>query len=317
MRRLIPLCAILAFCCSASATRAAVPCFEPSGEWITGSDLAAAAPALGALPATLKVSYAPVPGLERVFHPDELRRLALANGLPDPKLTSNLCSAWPLAPLMPERLVAAMEKALAGRAPQIELLSRNLAAAPVGEVVFPLAGLSGYSENAVIWKGYVIYAGARHFETWASVRVRVKEIHLKAQGAIHTGDRLSTGLWRAERYAGPPLREEILSDGATVEGLIARRDFADGAPLLAGYFEAPKAVERGDSVTVMAGVGAAHIEAPGVALSAGRCGEVIVIRNPRSNRTFRARIASAGRVEVLPGAFAGLAGTDTAGGNPL
>jgi flagella basal body P-ring formation protein FlgA len=306
---------VLVLC--ASASQAAIPCFAPSGEWITGGDVAAAVPALAALPATLKVSYAPVPGLERVFHPDELRRLALANGMPDPKLTTNVCSAWPLTPLTPERLVSAMENALAGRTPQIELVGRSLAPAPPGEIVFPLAGLTAYSENAVIWKGYVLYAGTRHFETWASVRVRVKETHLKAQGAIHLGERLSPGQWRAETYAGPPLRDQILSDPTAIEGLVARHDFADGALLLAGFFEAPKAVERGDTVTVIAGVGAAHIEAPGVALSAGRCGDVIGIRNPRSNRTFKARIASAGRVEVLPGAFAGLAGTDAAGGNPL
>jgi flagella basal body P-ring formation protein FlgA len=197
------------------------------------------------------------------------------------------------------------------------LLARNLALAPLGEVVFPLAGLSGYSENAVIWKGYVIYAGTRRFETWASVRVRVKEIHLTAQGAIHVGDRLAPGQWRAEPYAGPPSRDEILRDGAKVEGLVARRDFMDGAPLLTGYFETPKAVERGDTVIVLADVGAAQIEAPGLALGAGRYGEVIAIRNPRSNRTFRARIVAAGRVEVLPGASAGLAGTDATNGNPL
>jgi flagella basal body P-ring formation protein FlgA len=306
---------LLAFC--ASVSQAAISCFAPSGDWITGSDLATAAPALAALPATLRASYAPVPGLERVFHPDELRRLAQANGLPDPKLTGNVCFAWPLAPLAPERLVAAMLKGLAGHAPQIELLGRNLAAAPAGEVVFPLAGLSADSENAVVWKGYVLYAGTRRFETWASVRVRVKETHLQAQGAIHTGDRLSPGQWRAESYAGPPVRDEILSDATAVEGLVARRDFRDGAPLLAGFFEMPKAVERGDTVTVVAGVGAARIEAPGVALSAGRCGEVIGIRNPSSNRTFKARIVSAGQVEVLPGAIAGLVGTDATSGNPL
>jgi flagella basal body P-ring formation protein FlgA len=316
MPRLIPCSTLPLLVFWATGIGAAVPCFAPSGDWITGGDLAAAAPALAAWPAALKVGYAPVPGLERVFHPDELRRLALSNGLPDPKLTGNLCSAWPVKPLLPEQLIGAMEKALAGRAPQIELVTRNLAAAPEGEVVFPVAGLSAYSENPAIWRGYVLYAGTRRFQTWASVRVRVKEIHLKAQGAIHSGERLSIGQWRAESYAGPPLREEILSDGASVEGLVARRDFMDGAPLLAGYFETPKAVERGDTVVVVAGVGAARIEAPGVALNAGRCGDVIGIRNPTSNRTFKARIAAAGLVEVLPGSSAGLAGNDTKG-NPL
>ena len=122
MLRLIPCSTLLLLAFGATGIGAAVPCFAPSGDWITGSDLAAAAPALAAWPAALKVGYAPVPGLERVFHPDELRRLALGNGLPDPKLTGNLCSAWPVTPLLPAQIVAAMEKALAGRSPQIELV---------------------------------------------------------------------------------------------------------------------------------------------------------------------------------------------------
>ncbi len=295
------------------------PVLHPSGDWITGADLAAVRPILAGLPPGLKVSYAPVPGLVRVFHPDELRRLAQAHGLPDPApgSTDNICAAWPLSRLAPEALRHAMESSLAGHAPQIELLAQDRAEAPAGEVVFPLSGLSAYSENAVIWKGYVRYSETRRFETWARVRVHVSETHLKAQGAIHAGERISPGQWRAETYSGPPVRETILGDGDQLLGLVARRDFADGAPLLAIFFEQPKAVERGDTVTVVAGVGAARIEAPGEALSGGVCGDVILIRNPRSSRTFKARIASAGRVEVLPGTTVGLVGTETGKGNSL
>ncbi len=169
----------------------------------------------------------------------------------------------------------------------------------------------------MIWRGYVLYSETHRFETWARVKVRVNETHLKAQGSIHACDRMTPGQWRAESYSGPPLRESVAGDDSHLVGLIARRDFADGAPLLAIYFEPPKAVERGDSVTVLAGVGAAQIEAPGEALSSGRCGEIISVRNPTSNRKFKARILSAGRVEVLPGTTVGLAGTDSIKGNSL
>ena len=47
----------------------------------------------------------------------------------------------------PETVRGAMEKALAGHEPQIELLTQSKADAPSGEFVFPLAGLSAYSEN--------------------------------------------------------------------------------------------------------------------------------------------------------------------------
>lgn len=316
MRGLIPFLALLGAVSSANSS-ARVACFTPSGDWITGSDLSTALPTLAGLPADLKVSYAPVPGLERVFHPDELRRLARAHGLPDPGLTANACAAWPLAPLSPAQLLEAMEKTLAGRRPQIEMLTQSKADAPIGQIVFPLSALSAYSDNAVVWKGYVLYAGTRRFDTWASVRVRVNETHLKAQGSIRAGERLETGRWRAESYQGPPMREDILSDDGQLNGLVARRDFADGAALPALFFERPKAVERGDTVTVVAGVGAAQIEAPGEALNAGACNDIILIRNPRSNRTFKARIVSSGRVEVLPGTSAGLAGTESANGKTL
>jgi flagella basal body P-ring formation protein FlgA len=308
--------ALLLVWCAAGG-RAAVPCFAPTGDWITGVELAAALPTLAGLPADLRVSYAPVPGLERVFRPDELRRLARAHQLPDPALKSNTCFAWVLAPLAAAEVRTAMEKTLAGRAPQIEILEQSLAAAPRGELFFPLAGLSAYSASPVIWKGYVQYAGTRRFATWARVRVQIVETHLKAQSAIHAGERLSPGQWRAEPYAGPLLRDRILSDAAELTGLVARRDLPAGAPLIAGLFEAPRAVERGDTVTVVASDGGARIEAQGLALGSGGGGEVISIRNPRSNRTYKARIAAAGRVEALPGTSAGLAGSDAPNGNPL
>ncbi len=285
-------------------------CMIPKGEWITGADLATAVPIFAALPPDFKVGYAPTAGLVRVFHPDELRRLAHAHGLSESGLNQNLCAAWPLAPLQSDSLRSAMEKVFEGRSPQIEILARSNADAPAGEVVFPLDGLTAYSENPVIWKGYVVYAGNRHFDTWASVRVRVKETHLEANGAIHAGDRLTRTRWREETYVGPPLRTPILS-GLTAEGMVARHDLADGAPLLAAFFETPKAVERGDMVTVVSDAGGARIEAIGEALEGGRCGDVIRVRNPRSQKTFRARIASAGQVQALPGTSTGLAGSDS------
>jgi flagella basal body P-ring formation protein FlgA len=312
MRQIVLL---LASC--AAWGQAAVPCFTPAGDWITGGELAAALPALAGLPADLRVSYAPVAGLERVFRPDELRRLARAHQLPDPVLKANICFAWALSPLAAAEVRTAMEKTLAGRAPQIEILEQSLVATPRGLLVFPLAGLSAYSVNPAIWKGYVLYAGTRRFAVWARVRVHIQETHLKAQSAIRAGERLSPGQWRAEPYAGPLPRERILSDAAELNALVARRDLPAGAPLIAGLFEAPRAVERGDTVTVVASDGGARIEAQGLALNSGRGGDVITIRNPRSNRTYKARIAAAGRVEALPGTSAGLAGSDAPNGNPL
>jgi flagella basal body P-ring formation protein FlgA len=263
-------------------------------------------PALEGLPPALSVSYAPVPGLQRVFRPDELRRLALAHNLPAPRSTANICFGWPLSPLPREAVRAAMEKTLSGRSPVIEIVDASQAEVPAGELVFPLSGLSAVSDKPVIWKGYVTYAPGRRFNTWASVRIRVHESRLVASGALHHGDRLTVSQCRLESYEGPLTREQFYDDPAKAIGLIARRDIAAGTLLLAEMLEVAKDVERGDLVTVIVESGAARIETQGVAELAGRHGEIIPVRNPRSGLKYKARIEEPGRVTVIPGGPTGL-----------
>jgi len=284
-------------------------CHSIQSDWISGRDLAQVNSAFAGLPADLQLSPAPLPGQERVFRPAELRRIALANHLPVSTF-SDICFAWPVK--VPERaaLVAAIEKTLAGRNPHVAILEQSLIPAPEGEVVFPLAGMSGISAHPVIWRGYVIYAGTRHFPIWARVQVTVAEPRVVAANPIRTGEILSQSDLRLETYQGPVDREAAFSDLSSAVGMIARRDLAAGSPISELMVAKPRDVERGDLVSVTVKSGDAVIQAQGLAEQSGGRGDVITVRNPHTGKIFHARVQGKGDVIVVPGGFFGLVAED-------
>ncbi len=289
-----------------AAPEPSMACHPITADWIYGRDLVAAAPSFAGLPPELPVSYSPVPGLERIFHPAELRRLAETHHLTGAAVAENICFAWPLASLTRERIAASIEQTLAGRHPHIEPLDWSLAAIPAGELVFPLSGLSALSDKPVIWKGYVAYAGDRRFSTWANVRVAIREPHLISSVALRVGESVSAGQVKTEIYDGPLPREKALTSPDELRGLRARRDIPAGVTLFESLFEIAKEVERNELVTVLVETGAAHIETQGIAEWAGRRGDIISVRNPKTGRVYRARIEDKGTVRVVPGGAVGL-----------
>jgi flagella basal body P-ring formation protein FlgA len=290
----------------AAAPQSPMACHPITADWIYGRDLVAAAPSFAGLPPELPVSHSPVPGLERVFHPGELRRLAEAHHLSGAQIGENICFAWPLAPLTRERITAAIEQTLSGRHSRIEAVDWSLAPIPAGELVFPLSGLSALSDKPVIWKAYVAYAGNLRFSTWANVRVTIREPHLVSAVPVRVGESVSIAEVKTETYEGPLLREKALASPDQLAGLRARRDIPAGATLFENLFEIAKEVERNELVTVLIEAGPAHIVTQGVAEWAGRRGDIISVRNPKTGRLYRARVEEKGTVRVVPGGAVGL-----------
>ncbi len=282
-----------------------VACHTIASDWIHGSDLADALPTFSGLPADVKISPAPLPGQTRIFHPAELRRLAIANHL-TAEATSDICFSWKLNPLTLDVLQTGMNATLAGRNPKIEILDRSLIPVPEGTVVFPYSSLGGDSSSGALWRGYVAYAGSRRFPIWARVRITITEKRVMAAAAAHFGDVLKREQLREEMYTGALPRQECVSDISKIAGMIARREIAAGAPICASMLEAPREVVRGDTVSVIAQAGAAVIETQGVAEQDGRRGDIITLRNPRSGKIFRGRVQKKDVVAVVPGGFFGL-----------
>ena len=81
---------------------------------------------------------------------------------------------------------------------------------------------------------------------------------------------------------------------------------AAGAPLLESMLEPPREVNRGDVVNAIVQNGAARLDVQAVAEDSGRKGQIISVRNPRSGRSFQARVEEKGTVVVVPGGQYGL-----------
>jgi flagella basal body P-ring formation protein FlgA len=94
-----------------------------------------------------------------------------------------------------------------------------------------------------------------------------------------------------------------------VVGRVSRRSIRSGLPVFLTDLLEPLQVQRGDLVQVRVISGAAEIELEAQAESPGRLGDVIVLRNLQSQKTFRARIEGKGRAVIIsepPSPFASI-----------
>ncbi|MBF0156216.1 MAG: flagellar basal body P-ring formation protein FlgA, partial [Magnetococcales bacterium] len=94
-----------------------------------------------------------------------------------------------------------------------------------------------------------------------------------------------------------PLRGTIL-DPKEVVGLTASRQVREGIPLGESWFERPLAVERGSLVRVLLEKGGLVITSSATSVGKGRVGDLVEVRNPRSQRRFMARVVAPGEVRV-------------------
>lgn len=81
-----------------------------------------------------------------------------------------------------------------------------------------------------------------------------------------------------------------------VTGQIAKRHLSPGELLGAHNLDMPKAIKRGDEVTISASSGPIGVKMPAVAMSDGRVGQRISVRNTSSKRIIQATVVAPGQV---------------------
>jgi len=281
---MIPLAALAIGACLA---------VEAPRDQIVAADLARALPEWAAVPADTPVAIAPAPGVQRILRFAELRRLGARWGVTgDP--SREVCFVRPVEPVTPERMLEAMRAQLPDA--HIEIVEHSRMPAPAGPLEFPVGGLhSGY------WYGRVNYGAGHRFVVWARVRVTVSVKRIVASADLKPGEPIGRGQLRVES------REEYPSTRAwpvlieEVDGRIPRRPIAAGTAIQKEWLDAPRLVQRGETVKVEVINGGAKLEAEGVAEAAGALGETITVRNPDSKRSFRARVEGPGKVSVKGG----------------
>lgn len=266
---------------------------------ITLGDLAPALSAVETGATGTPVSYAPAPGVRRVFGVAELGRLAARFHLAAGPARA-ICFERPVAPPEPARLLAAMRRTLPeGR---IEILDYSRLPVPEGPVEFALSGLRPGPAGG-FWSGWVRYAGSRRFPLWARVKVLVRSARVVAAADLQQGCLLEAAQLRLVEIEELPAPQDARGArfAASLEqlvGKVLRRAVRAGTPLGAAWLEAAKEVNRGDRVRVEVRSGGARLEVEGVAEAAGVAGEAIPVRNPESKRSFRARVEGKRKVSV-------------------
>lgn len=284
-------------------------CLPVSGDRIYARDIAPAVPEFAQLAPDFSLGYTPTPGVERVFLAADLQRIAKQQHV-EISVRQSVCFAWPMGLLEKEKMVAAMQVSLADRQAHIEILDQNRAFAPAGDLVFPLQGLTAFSDKPAIWNGYISYSPTRRFATWALVRVRLSEQHWVALKEIHTGDTIAAASFKSEPYDGPLMRDTPVRDLTAVAGLQAARNIPAGAALFPGMLVPPLEVQKGEAVKVVADAGATHLETQGLAMQGGSKGDIILVKNAHSGSLFKARVTGKAQVLAVPSLLSGLVGEE-------
>jgi flagella basal body P-ring formation protein FlgA len=301
----LPLAIFLSYGLAAAGQRQA--CLPVSGDWIYARDLAPAVPEFGQLPPDFSFGYTPTPGVERMFLAADLQRIAQRHHI-ETSIRKSICFAWPLGLLEKDRIVAAMQASLGGRQTKIEILDQTRTSAPAGDLVFPLQGLTAFSDKPAVWNGYVAFSPTRRFSTWALVRVRLSEQHWVALKEIHAGDVIAAANFKSEPYEGPLMRDTPVRDLPASDEMRAARNIPPGATLLSSMLVPSQDVQKGEAVKVVAEAGAAHLETEGLAIQGGSKGEIILVKNARSGSLFKARVTGRGQVLAVPSLLTGLVG---------
>jgi flagella basal body P-ring formation protein FlgA len=284
-------------------------CHPVEGDRILAQDLAAALPEFRTAPREAMVGQAPLPGARRTFHAPELRALAHRFGV---ALSSeqDICFEWPVAPLDRARVIAAMQESL--EIPDAKIAIADIASdrVPAGRLEFPLGSLGTPSPAGprvpVLWRGDVVYGDSHRFAIWARVEIAAPCRRLVAAESLKAGRPIEPRQIRATNGTCFPVGAKEAPAIADLAGMTALRSVAAGSELRLDMLAPPNDVNRGDTVHIEVRSGAARVALTARALTGGRSGETISVRNPDSNKTFQARITGKGTALVDAGVPKGI-----------
>jgi flagella basal body P-ring formation protein FlgA len=285
-------------------------CHKIQKELILARDVAAVIPAFGQVPGDFNLGYLPASGEPRILRGVDLERIGKnqrieLTGLPD------VCFARETFVPEPTQLRDAMlaelkstEPNLVG--PKIEILSWSQHSAPVGELVFPRAGMqlpqgSG-TQREILWNGYVRYGKDQRLPVWAKVRITASITRVVAIAGIPIGNPIQAYQVRLETLQDFPFDDSLAHSLDEVIGYLSKSLVHAGSPIYRTQLERNPDVARGDLVVVEVFAGGAHLKLEARAESAGIKGSTIVVRNLSSGKEFRAQVTGKDHATVGMGA---------------
>jgi len=273
-------------------------CVEVEGDRILARDFAVSLPGFGQVPPETRLAPAPQPGMRRFFRSFELVALAQRYSVEiDPDAT--LCFERQTEMLDRDRVLEAMRLALPLPDLKIEIVETSLYPVPRGRLEFRRESLatpaSPLARTAVEWRGNVIYGDNQRFGVWARVLISAPMPRVVAAEALLKGEAIGAGQVRVETADRFPIAGDVAQTVDQVTGRAPLRAVVLGAEIHLSQLMLPPDVNRGEMVEVEVRSGAAHLAFTGKAETAGRSGDMIVIRNLSSNKIFQARVDGKGK----------------------
>ena len=95
------------------------------------------------------------------------------------------------------------------------------------------------------------------------------------------------------------LKQGYFTAFESVAGYASRRHLRPGTVITANLLQAPLLIEKGDQVVIVAKKGGLEVRVSGVALTRGRLGKQIPVRNSKTKRIVRGKVVASGVVEVM------------------
>lgn len=119
-----------------------------------------------------------------------------------------------------------------------------------------------------------------------------------AARALTRGDLVSAADISEEVVNISTIRQEFLNSPDAAIGKEIKRNINQGDPLRSANLDAPTAIKRGDMVALASSAGAIRVVTTGTAMSDGRIGQKIRIRNTQSARVVSARVTGPGQAQT-------------------
>jgi flagella basal body P-ring formation protein FlgA len=280
-------------------------CVSVASDRIIARDLAGSVAIFHAIDPDVQVGFAPMPGAQRILAGRELILLAQRYGavVSPGTIVPDLCVQREAHVISKDEMKAALLAASGIADAAVELLEFTSQALPAGRLEFQRGALNkpppSAPDSPVIWRGRLIYDGQHSAVVWARVRITVERQIVVASEEIAARTVIRADQIRMTGGRQFPSSAPLL-DSAEVIGKVARRSIPAGQQIVAGALEETKEVTQGEKVHVRVIDGLATLSFEGIAQSAGKKGESIVVHNPASGRNFPAVVEEKGKVVVRP-----------------
>lgn len=140
---------------------------------------------------------------------------------------------------------------------------------------------------------------AHSWAIYLPIKVAYIQPVVMTRGSLSTKDILvQSDVIIAERDIGQ-IRSGYYTNIADVLNMSTRRNLKPGVILNSGLLQSPEVIQRGDSVTIIAKSNWLQVRVTGTAMTSGRIGKQIQIKNEKSGKIVKARVISSGIVEVV------------------